>query len=178
MRFTTLPSIEHNTAYLRPLLATDIDAWAAYLHLPAVYQHTSWNYPSSEELSAYLGNETCGEPDTRLRLAIANRADDSLVGTIGFHSVSSINRVAELAYDLAPGYWGQGIIAVAGQALVAWAHQEVGLLRVQATILDTNLRSQRSIERLGFQREGLLRSYRQVRGTPRDFYIYAHLAAD
>jgi ribosomal-protein-alanine N-acetyltransferase len=30
--------------------------------------------------------------------------------------------------------------------------------------------------RLGFAKEGLLKHYRYVRGTARDFWIYSHLA--
>ena len=33
-----------------------------------------------------------------------------------------------------------------------------------------------AFERRGFEREGLLRNYRPVRGIPADFWIYARLA--
>ena len=36
----------------------------------------------------------------------------------------------------------------------------------------------RVLERCRFQREGLLRRYRLVRGAPGDFWIYARLAGD
>ena len=39
-----------------------------------------------------------------------------------------------------------------------------------------NERSRRVLERCGFRKEGLLRSYRMVGGTPRDFFMYAHVA--
>ncbi len=60
----------------------------------------------------------------------------------------------------------------------AWAHAHVGIARVQATVLDSNARSLRVLERCGFRREGLLRSYRMVRGTPGDFWMYSHLPGD
>jgi len=46
-------------------------------------------------------------------------------------------------------------------------------LRVQATVLDSNLASRRVLERAGFHAEGLLAAYRVVRGEPRDFWMYA-----
>lgn len=59
--------------------------------------------------------------------------------------------------------------------LVDWAHGHVGLLRVQATALSSNTRSMKVLERCGFEREGLLRSYRLVRGQPGDFWMFAHV---
>lgn len=177
MLFHTLPTVAHDSVYLRPLRAPDIAVWASYLNNPAVYEHTSWNHPGIEELNLYLGNESDGQPDSRLRLAVAIKGSDELVGTIGFHSVVPVNKVAELAYDLQPNFWGQGIASTVGKAVVNWAHRHVGMVRVQATILESNLKSIGTIERIGFAREGLLKSYRHVRGTPRDFFMYAHVAA-
>jgi ribosomal-protein-alanine N-acetyltransferase len=61
--------------------------------------------------------------------------------------------------------------------LTEWALTHAGLLRVQATVLTTNTRSVRVLERCGFDREGLLRRYRLVRGAPGDFWMYSRLAA-
>ena len=44
-----------------------------------------------------------------------------------------------------------------------------------ATALESNERSARVLERCGYQREGLLRSYRLVRGQPGNFFMYSHL---
>jgi [ribosomal protein S5]-alanine N-acetyltransferase len=97
------------------------------------------------------------------------------VGTIGFHSISPENRSAELAYDLAPDWWGKGIASEMCRDLVEWAHSQVGLLRVQATVLTSNSRSIEVLQRCSFKREGLLRSYRIVRGRPGDFWMYSHV---
>jgi ribosomal-protein-alanine N-acetyltransferase len=50
--------------------------------------------------------------------------------------------------------------------------------RVQATVEPCNAASQRVLEKLGFQREGLLRSYTSYRGERGDVYLYSLLAAD
>lgn len=176
MHVGSLPTVEHEQVYLRPLQAADIVRWVSYLHLPAVYEHTSWNFPTVEQLGGYLGCERSTDPAAGLRLAIALKQSDELVGTIGFHSVMPLNHSAELTYDLHPTLWGRGIISAVGASVVGWAHHEAGCDRVQATVLDTNLASQRVIERLGFAKEGLLKHYRYVRGTARDFWIYSHLA--
>ena len=109
------------------------------------------------------------------RFAIALRSTGQIVGTAGFHTVSSYNRTAELAYDLTPPYWGHGIATHVATVLTAWAHERCGMLRVQAAALRSNERSLKVLVRCGFEREGLLRSYRMVRGTPGDFWLHSHV---
>jgi ribosomal-protein-alanine N-acetyltransferase len=42
-------------------------------------------------------------------------------------------------------------------------------------VLEANVRSAGLLERCGFLREGLLRSYRRVRGRSGNFYMYSHV---
>lgn len=134
--------------YLRPLKAADLEPWSLYLNLPEVYQHTSWNHPSSQELSSYLGNEIDNDPSARLRLAIADREHDHIVGTVGFHTVSEQNRSAEIAFDLHPTMWHKGVATAIAALVVDWAHNEAGMVRVQATGYST------AVERLLDQSSG------------------------
>jgi len=177
MQFTTLPESDHPLVMLRPITAADIPVWFGYLSLPAVHEHTSWNPRSLSQLAHYAQEPGSHTPTSLLRLAIADRASGAMVGSIGFHTVAPENRSAELAYDLSPPAWGQGIASQMARTLVDWAHVHVGLLRVQATALSSNARSMKVLERCGFQREGLLHSYRLVRGRPGDFWMYAHVVA-
>ena len=173
MQYTSLPVSEHELVKLRPLVPADIPQWYQYLTQPVVFEHTSWNVQSLADLEPYAAQTQL--PSSLLRLAIADRSTDELVGTIGFHTVSPDNRTAELAYDLSPPWWGKGIASHACEVMVAWAHSHAGLLRVQATVLNSNSRSIEVLQRCGFKREGLLRSYRIVRGRPGDFWMYSHV---
>lgn len=175
MQFRFLPNPEHPLVCLRPLRAADIEPWSRYLNLPEVYEHTSWDHPTPDDLASYLNNELSGEPSSRLRLAIAQREGDEIVGTIGLHTVSAPNRSAELAYDLHPNMWGHGVATAMVGAVVEWAHAHAALIRVQATVLESNNRSVRVLQRSHFLQEGLLQSYRLVRGLPGNFYMYAHV---
>ena len=155
--------------------ARDLAAWADYLRDPRVYEHTSWNLQSESELEMYVWEAQAHTPDSLFRVAIACAHTDRLVGSIGFHTVSGVHRSAELSYDLAPAHWGRGIGTAAAKALTRWAHESAAVTRVQATVLHSNVRSQAVLERCGFVQEGLLRSYRQVRGRPGDFWMYSHI---
>ena len=175
MEFSALPESGNAIVALRPIVATDLRVWYEYLSQPIVFEHTSWNVQSPEELSHYVWQPQSFTPSTLLRFAIVLRSNDQLVGTAGFHTVSPQNFSAELAYDLSPSVWGNGIATYVCSLLTEWAHSNAGITRVQATVLETNARSERVLQRSGFEREGLLRSYRTVRGHPGNFWMYAHV---
>jgi ribosomal-protein-alanine N-acetyltransferase len=175
VQFDTLPQADHELVLLRPILEADIASWYAYISTPAVYENTSWNVTSPEQLSQYIWQPQAATPTSVLRLAVALRSTDQLVGTVGFHSVSPENRNVELAYDYAPSVWGKGLATHLALRCLAWAHA-IGFNRVQATVLESNSRSKAVLERCGFEHEGLLRGYRMVRGVPGNFHMYAHVA--
>jgi ribosomal-protein-alanine N-acetyltransferase len=177
MQFEALPTSDHPEIELRPIEQGDLPVWLAYLRLPEVYRHTSWNNPTLEDLSPYVCSSAMRTPGNLLRLAIASRVSNELVGTVGFHTVVPLNRSAELAYDLSPHLWGRGIATHVVKLVTRWAHEQAHVLRVQATTLESNERSIQLLERAGFKREGLLRSYRQVRGEPGNFFMYSHVVS-
>lgn len=82
------------------------------------------------------------------------------------------------------GYWvvgsarGQGIAGEALRAVVGWAFKELQILRLQLYVEPWNAASQRTAERVGFQREGLLRSWQQIGEERRDMYVYSMLSTD
>lgn len=178
MRITEAPSSGHPAVVLRQLERSDADDWYSYLALPEVFQHTSWNLDSVRDLSRLFDSFDSTSADSDRRLAIVDRLDDRLVGTIGFHTISNANKTAEIAYDVAPSHWGLGVASAVCEAVTRWAFSTYGFIRVQATVLHTNARSESVLKRCHFRREGLLRSYRMVRGTPGDFVLYSRLSTD
>lgn len=44
------PGLAHPRIALRPLRASDLPDWFAYLRLPQVYEHTSWNVAAPQDL--------------------------------------------------------------------------------------------------------------------------------
>ncbi|MFZ6801225.1 GNAT family N-acetyltransferase [Undibacterium sp. Di24W] len=160
---------------LRPLCAADLVSWFDYLRLEEIRQRTSWNVNSPADLQQFIRKPDWSSPHAQIKFAIANKDDEQLIGTIGFHSISQTNQSAEIAYDLNPLYWGKGIATVACRALTQWAHQQGQFQRIQATVLDSNFNSRRVLERCGFNLEGHLKKYRIVRGESRDYWMFSHI---
>lgn len=178
MRFLAIPPSPLAGITFRNLQHSDAQDWFTYLSRPEVFEHTSWDLSSVADLTPLLDCYTSDMPGSACRLAIVDEAHGALIGTVGFHTISLLNRTAEIAYDLAPEYWGSGIATRVCDALTTWFLTHEGYVRVQATALVTNQASMRVLEKCHFRREGLLRAYRMVRGTPGDFVLYSRLAAD
>ena len=159
---------------LRPFRIDDAAAWSDYLGDPRVTEHTSWP-PITSDLIADLVRKTMADYEdlTSLRWALARSDDDTLVGSCGFNRWMHEQATAELAYDLAPAYWGFGLMSAAARAAVAWALGPGSLRCVEAFVMTTNARSISVLERTGLQREGMLSGHRVARGVPRDFYLYS-----
>lgn len=178
MRIEIAPCSGYPGIALRQLERFDVDAWYAYLMLPQVVKHTSWNLHSRNDLLSMFDALESTSPESIRRLAIVSTGEESVIGTIGFHTVSDVNCTAEIAYDLSPEYWGRGIASAVCDAVTAWSFDAYGFVRVQGTVLKSNTRSAQVLQRCRFRYEGLLRSYRMIRGTPGDFMLYSRLATD
>ncbi|MGZ8729307.1 MAG: GNAT family N-acetyltransferase [Thermoanaerobaculia bacterium] len=169
----TVPVIPLGEFILRPLRPSDSGAWFGYLSDRRTTEHTSWPEVSAVMVAGIV-DRLIGEYASRasLRWALARTSDDDLVGTCGYTRIDADKAAAELAYDLAPDYWGRGIMSAAVDAAVNWAFADGGLRRVETLVMVTNSPSIALLERCGFTRERLLPGHRIARGTPRDFWCY------
>jgi ribosomal-protein-alanine N-acetyltransferase len=172
------PILDLGDLFLRPLRPGDEIALSGYLSDPRVTEHTSIPTITVDSLIASVRRDIAAYSDgTSCRFALAG-PDDQLIGICGFNNWSLVHKHAELAYDLAPQYWRRGYMRRAVNAVVQWGFTTVGLIRVHAFVMTSNLPSIGLLERCDFTREGTLRQYRVARGRSRDFHVYAKLAQD
>jgi ribosomal-protein-alanine N-acetyltransferase len=173
------PTIDLDGARLRPLRATDAEALYAYLRDPVVTELTSYPVVSMTMVEAMIERSRSRWAAGELsKWGVALQDDDRLVGTCGFNEWSPAHRWAELAYDLAHDHWGKGLMRQAVAAILERTYRQDQVDRVHAFVRVDNRRSERLLERLGFVREGCLRSFRVCRGRAYDFNIYGLLRSD
>ncbi len=106
-------------------------------------------------------------------LAILNKKDQSLIGTMGFLAYSQYNNRAEIAYELLEDYWGKGIMSEALDVLLSYGFSELCLHRIEAYVHPTNQASQKLLLKKNFKKEGLLKGRSYQRGEYRDAVLYA-----
>jgi ribosomal-protein-alanine N-acetyltransferase len=166
---------------LRLRMITEVDAPALYAFVskPEVYEPTSSDGWTLESVEQFARDNVAGAAIGKwCRYGIVLRGGDAPIGSIGLFNIDLRNQRCEIGYDLAPDYWGKGLMTRAARPLLAWAFGEGGFNRVEATVMEGNDRSGRVLERLAFKREALLREYKFVRGEYKDYSMWSLLARD
>jgi ribosomal-protein-alanine N-acetyltransferase len=94
-----------------------------------------------------------------IRWGIVQRGAEEIIGTCGYYGFHRWHGRASIGYELARPYWRQGIMTEALAAIIGFGFRDIGLNRIQAVLMPGNVASERLLEKLGFQREGVLRQY-------------------
>ena len=101
-------------------------------------------------------------------------ADGRLVGAIGVNANKT--GTGQVGYWCVPEVRGRGIVTSALRLMCRHAHRELGLVRIELLTDVDNRASQRVAEKVGFTREGVLRSYiLHPDGNRRDMIMWSLL---
>lgn len=92
-----------------------------------------------------------------IRWAISEPRSGRLIGTCGYWRIIKPHCRAEIGYELASEWWGQGVMPEALSAVLAFGFTTMGLHTVEAQIHPENGGSRRVLEKLGFVQEGYFR---------------------
>ncbi len=99
--------------------------------------------------------------------------DDLLVGGLMLANVRrGIVQAGTIGYWVGQTHARQGYMTAALRALLPFAFGGLGLHRVEAACIPTNVPSTRLLEKCGFTREGLARRYLCINGVWQDHYLY------
>lgn len=162
---------------LRPLVEADIPAIFAIFSHPEVMRY--WSSPPLAEIAqaheTVLDIQAGYRTGDYLQLGLERRSDGVLIGTCSLFAFHTASRRAEIGYALGRPYWGAGYMHEALTALVSYAFDTIGLHRLEADIDPRNTASARSLEQLGFQKEGHLRERWIVNGEISDTAWYGLL---
>jgi [ribosomal protein S5]-alanine N-acetyltransferase len=109
---------------------------------------------------------------------IQQERDGRLLGECSLFNFQEQSRRAEVGYTLAFESWGKGYMNEALSSLLEFGFSTLGLNRVEADIDPRNVASARTLERLGFRKEGHLRERWIVAGEVSDSSLFGLLAAE
>jgi ribosomal-protein-alanine N-acetyltransferase len=102
--------------------------------------------------------------------------DGQVVGTINLTAIArGVVQSANLGYWVAQAVNGNGVATGAVELILDIAFGELALHRVQAGTLLHNTGSQRVLERNGFERIGVARSYLKIAGEWQDHLLLQRL---
>lgn len=147
----------------------------AYASNPNVGPHAGWKPHESVEESRKIIEEIFL---TNIVFKIVLKDNNKTIGSIGLEPDKRREGVLskELGYSLDENYWNQGIMTEASKLVIDYGFKELGLEVIAIQTGPENIRSQKVIQKLGFQYEGTeRRGYRIYDGSLRDVLVYSML---
>ena len=162
---------------LRPLCDEDAGALLAIFSDPRVMRHWStppWTDIARARAVIALDREALAS-GRHLRLGLERSADGALIGTCMLFNFYPPCRRAELGFGLRADAWGSGYMHEALLALLDHAFGVLDLNRIEADTDPNNTGALATLERLGFEREGLLRERWIVGGKVSDSAFFGLL---
>jgi len=158
---------------LRPVVMDDAPAiFDGYAQDPEVSRYLLWRpHTRLEDTQAYLS--ACVAATDFRTYAIVDRTRGALIGAFDLRRQAPWR--TGFGYVLARSAWGRGLMTEALTEVVGWALAQPGIWRIGDLVDTGNIASARVMEKVGLQREGLLRRFGvhpNVSDEPRDCYIY------
>ncbi len=161
---------------LRKAKLADAEAiFRQYAQDPEVTRYVSWRaHRNLDETREYV--QMCllaWDVGKAFHWVIESAEDKQVMGMI----IARVNAEKwELGYVLARAYWRQGYMTEALTAIIAWALKQKEIHRVWAVCDVDNIASARVMEKVGMQREGILKRWSlhpNLSAEPRDSFCYA-----
>ena len=172
------PLLRGDRVWLRPLEERDLPAVVAGINDTEVGGLAGYKAPMNlDQAKGWLDhvNEKAKKGEGFF-FTVCELGDDRFIGTVWLKDVDYWHGNGELAIFMDRDHIGKGFGTDAQRVLLAFAFTAVGLQRVWLTAYADNTRAIRSYEKLGFQREGLMRqSWRGPKGLE-DSVLMAILA--
>ncbi|WNF21072.1 GNAT family protein [Mesobacillus jeotgali] len=172
------PVLETERLLLREIKAEDAQRLFINFSNPEVMKHYGSELMDDiEEARGLIHSFHIGYKEGKaIRWGLQLKNNNSLIGTVGFHAISTKNRRAEIGYELNQGYWGKGFAKEAILKVVEYGFEEMALKRIGAVVFLENKSSSELLLKLGFSKEGVLRDYMVQNGISYDTNVYSLLA--
>ena len=166
---------------IRPFEPDDVEAFWTRRNDPEVARYQTWTLPFPRERAEKLVEGV---------MAMDGPASDEWwMGTVALVDTGEVigdvainltwdSRCSEIGYSLAKEHWGKGYAVEAGEAMVEYLFETVGVTRISGMLHPDNPASAMVLERLGFLFEGHTRLSYWVGDDNSDDWIYGLTRSD
>ena len=169
------PILKTEQLLLRPLRYDDVTDLKEWLGDNSLYQY--WGKrPGKSDLSPELLFPKKERPAKSFHWGIVHKKDDKVIGEMWVYLIEN-DRMAKVAFRLAPTYQGHGLMTEALTEVVSFCFEKTELQRLWSDVHVLNVASYRTLEHAGFKREGHIRDGKMV-STYCDYYLYGMTKAD
>jgi RimJ/RimL family protein N-acetyltransferase len=172
-------TLEIDDLRLRPWREADAPALLAACQDPEIARWVTIPQPyGPDDADAFIASsQTMWRDGSGAPFAIVESASDVLLGAVTLFGPEG--HQATVGLWLAPEGRGRGVGTRALRRLAEWTFETTAVFRLDCFIMVGNEPSERMVERVGFQREGILRGWDLHHGgVPVDCVAYSLLRTD
>ena len=168
--------LELSGVRLRPLGREDFEAlWGLYS--PDIFFFMLNHVETKERCDRWLetGITAMETGDSCLVFAVEDTETGDLMGTTRIFGIDPFNKLCEIGSTFyGKAYQRTHVNTVSKYLLLRHCFEEMDMIRVQFKTDLENVRSQKALERIGAELEGVMRNERiRSNGKPRDVHLYS-----
>jgi ribosomal-protein-alanine N-acetyltransferase len=169
------PELSSSRLLLRAINKDDAESlYANFSDEEVMKYYNHYPYTSIEQVDSVIKIFTDNFAEgVSIRWAIVLKEKNEVIGTIGLNYSSAHPFSVEMGYELNRREWGKGITTEAISLVKEFAFHQLGLVRIQARTKPENIGSWKTLEKSGFEREGLLRKQSYWKNESHDVFLYA-----
>lgn len=170
--------IETKRLILREITMNDWENIHIYTTSPEVTRYTAWGPNTEQDTTAYIEQVLQTQqayPRQQFDLAVCLKTDGTLIGGVNI-SIEDTN--AEIGYVMNPSYQGKGYAAEASLALLDLGFNTLNIHRIYAKCRPNNKASEKVMQKIGMQYEGMMREHWFYKGEFHDSLVYSMLATE
>lgn len=176
----SFPVLKTERLFLRKILLTDAQDIYEYASNPLVSKYLVWHpHKSIEDTKDYICQVIQSyinrEPAT---WGIELQEENKLIGTISFLNWDQNNFKSEVGFVLSYKYWRKGIISEALNKVLHFGFTRMYLNRIEARTMVNNIASQKLLEKIGMQFEGILYEQMYIKDNFENIKLYSILRQD
>ncbi len=172
--------IEGNKINLRHVRKADARSIYQYAGDETISRYTHVPHPYKLEDAYDFIKQTRSERRKKIgyHFGLEDKETAQVIGMIGLMNVDQTLKKGEVGYWLARPFRGRGIMKEAILLTLRFCFIELHLHRIYAHVFPENEVSMRLLEKIGFQREGIIREGFKHRGEYISVYLYSILEDD
>ena len=168
--------------HIRELTSADIDNVHELHSLPETDEFNTLGIPENIQTTENILTEWLilqkQEPRISYVFSIDKTENNNFVGLIAINLGKTNYKTAEVWFKIHKDHWRKGYTTEALTRLLDFGFNDLKLHRIEAGCAVENIASIKTLEKVGFTREGMKRKKLPIRGEWKDNFFYGILEED
>lgn len=171
--------LEGERCFLRPFSEEDILQWSSWFNDQEATRFMEQGYFPTTKEDQLRHFKNLGQSHSDLQLAIVEKEEGRLCGSVGLHKIDWIHRTGDVSIVIGESFGrGKGIGSEAVHLIVDHAFIKLNLNKLTSGMVASNEGSFQLFEKLGFKEEGRLRDQLYIEGKYQDVVKLGLLASE